>query len=106
MSAAYRTAMMALLDIRRRLADPSTSDAARALALLEFDEVLHALNRADHRTSTLAMAKRVQDLDRQLSGRDRNEVNSAIMQRLGIGRTRLYELRAVRLSPDGEAVKY
>lgn len=104
MSAAYRAALAALAAIRARLADPDLTEAARAVELIELDRVIQALNRGDHRTNTIAMARRVQQLDRQLEDRPPAERNAIIVERLGLSRSRIYELRSVHLKPDGSAV--
>lgn len=104
MSAAYRAALAALAAIRQRLTDPDLSEAARAAELIEFDRVLQTLQRQDHRANTIELAKRVQRLDEQLQDREPADRNNIVMQRLGLSRSRLYELRSVRLSPDGGAV--
>jgi hypothetical protein len=105
MSAAYRAALAALSAIRHRLADQDLTEAARALELVEFDRVLQALQRGDHRANTLALARRVRGLDTQLADRPPAERNKIIQQRLGLSRSRLYELRSVQLSPDGNLLK-
>lgn len=103
LSAAYRQALQSLADIRARLAG-NLSAAERDDALSEFDAVLSTLKQADRNTSTLSMASRVAHLDRQLRELPSAERNAAIQSRLGVSRSRLYELRQiVRNCPDGNA---
>ncbi len=105
MSEAYRTALQSLAAIRARLADLSLSASDRESALAEFDAVLDTLSRAEHRTDKMALARRVQRIDEQLKDRSPGERNAIVMERLGItSKSWLWELRQVRLTPNGNAV--
>lgn len=104
MSRAYRRALESLSAIRQRLANIRLTDAERVEALSEFDAVLRTLTTSEHKTSTTEMAARVSTLDHQLRDRTARERNSIVTQRLGISRSRLYELRRVHNRPDGGAV--
>jgi uncharacterized protein YmfQ (DUF2313 family) len=103
-SAAYQAALAALAEVRATLAREDIGPDERAQALMEFDRILGTLQREDHRVSTQMLARRVQQLDAQLRDRGPSERNRILMQRLGLSRSRIYELRNVQLTPDGGPV--
>jgi hypothetical protein len=90
---AFETAIQVLLRCRQGLAgDPTPDERARLLALLEATaELLAASGR--QRLRTAALAERVQRLEAQLQDRDPGERRAIICERLGISRSRFYELR-------------
>lgn len=93
MSEAYRAAVATLQRVRDGLAaDPAPGERAALLELL--DEATALLAAADRRRlSTLALAERVRKLEHDLQGRDPGERRAAICARLGISRSRYYQLR-------------
>jgi precorrin-6B methylase 1 len=95
--------LSALAAIRQRLASAAT-DAERVALLAELDDVLRLLDREPHRVETLALAQQVQHLDRKLADRSPAERNEIICERLGISRSRVYQLRAVHIGLDGSSV--
>ncbi len=104
MSRAYRTALSRLAALRERLDLPNLSPDQRTALLAEFDDILQTLAGSEHKTQTKTLARRVAKLDADLADRSPAERNRAIIERLGISRSRLYELRAVHKQPDGTAI--
>ena len=102
MSAAYNAALLALADARVRMdsADPSTRQAA----LVALDDALDVLAAEPHRLRTGKLAARVAALDRQMASMTAEDRNRAIAVRLGISRSRVYQLRAVHKRLDGNHV--
>jgi hypothetical protein len=68
---------------------------ATALAVLEGVE-------ARRSSGTSAKLERLRTLERQLAHLDPGQRAAAIRERLGLGRSRYYELRAIVLSPGNE----
>ena len=89
----YRAALDTLSRCRASLAaGPSAGERERLLELM--DEALALL---------AAGAQRVAHLERLLADRPAGERAAIIRARLGLSRSRYYELRRVRISPDSHA---
>jgi hypothetical protein len=92
--------------IRRQLSG-EPGPCRRQQLLDELHDVagmLEASGRA--RLATEALARRVQSLEVQLGDRDPGERRRAICERLGIGRTRYYELRRVQKTADSPVLEW
>lgn len=99
----------ALLAVRRAVAaiDAATSTEERAAARAVLEDALALIEAsADRRRlTTKALAARIAVLETQLVDRDPGERARAICTRLGIGRSRYYELRPVRKLPDSQVMQ-
>jgi len=91
--AAFRTAVETLCRVQQGLAgDPDPAERAALLELLtETTALLAAVDR--RRLPTLALAERVQRLEHQLADRDPGERREIVCSRLGISKSRYYQLR-------------
>lgn len=98
---AYQAALETLRRCRAGLAaDPLPAERAQLLELLGEAVALLEAGTDRRRLSTAAVAARVARLEAQLRDRDPGERAAIIRERLGLSRSRYYELRRVRLSPD------
>lgn len=101
---AYQAALETLRRCRAGLAaDPSPDERARLLDLLGESVALLAAGVSRRRLPTAALAQRVAHLERLLADRPAGERAAIIRARLGLSRSRYYELRRVRISPDSHA---
>lgn len=98
---AYSVAIVTLRRCRAGLAaDPPPSERERLLTLLDDSLALLEAGASRRRLSTAAVARRVAELERRLAAHPAGERAAIIRARLGLSRSRYYELRKVRLSPD------
>lgn len=91
--AAFRAAVETLCRVQQGLAgDPVPAERAALLELL--DEVTLMLAAVDRRRlSTAALVRRVHKLEHDLRDRDPGERREVICSRLGISKSRYYQLR-------------
>lgn len=102
---AYAAALATLRRCRAGLAgNPTPVERARLLALLDDSLALLEAGAARRRLPTAALAHRVAELERHLADRPAGERAAIIRARLGLSRSRYYELRRVRISPDSREV--
>lgn len=102
---AYAAAIATLRRCRAGLAaDPPPLEREKLLALLDDSLVLLEAGASRRRFSTAAVARRVAELEHRLADRPAGERATIIRARLGLSRSRYYELRRVRLSPDSREV--
>ncbi len=100
---AYQAALETLRRCRAGLAaDPLPAERAQLLDLLGEAIALLEAGASRRRLSTAAVAHRVAELERRLADRPAGERATIIRARLGLSRSRYYELR-VRISPDSHA---
>ncbi len=98
---AFQTALATLRRCSDALAaDPDPAERARLLELHRAALELLEQGADRRRLSTRALAVRVAKLERQLAGLDPADRAAAIQSRLGIGRSRYYEVRRLALSPE------
>lgn len=101
---AYQAALETLRRCRAGLAaDPLPAERAQLLELLGEAVALLAAGASRRRLPTAALAQRVAHLERQLVDRPAGERAAIIRARLGLSRSRYYELRKVRITPDSRA---
>ncbi|MBX5462980.1 MAG: hypothetical protein IRZ28_18065 [Steroidobacteraceae bacterium] len=103
MSGPYQTALCALRRILAALETAETEERKRLVAIA--NETLATLEGKPRRLSTEALARRVAQLEAQLADREPGARRSVICERLGLSRSRYYELRAVRLTSDSEVLQ-
>lgn len=98
---AYATALATLRRCREGLAaDPDPAQRARLLASMDEAVSLLADGAERRRLSTWALALRVRQLEAQLRDRDPAERAAVIRERLGLSKSRYYQLRRVHLFVD------
>lgn len=101
---AYTAALETLRRCRAGLAaGPSAGERERLLELMDEALALLAAGASRRRLPTAAVAQRVAHLERLLADRPAGERAAIIRARLGLSRSRYYELRRVRISPDSHA---
>lgn len=102
---AYRAALETLRRCRAGLAvDPPPLEREKLLVLMSEALSLLEAGASRRRLSTAAVAHRVAELERRLADRPAGERAAIIRARLGLSRSRYYELRRVRLSSDSREV--
>ncbi len=101
MGGAYRTALATLRRCSDALAaDPDAAERARLLELHRAALELLEQGADRRRLSTRALAAQIAKMERQLREYEPADRAAIIQSRLGIGRSRYYEVRRLALSPD------